>query len=120
MDERRRFPRIKEENEVNITVVAGEKNLPEEEINDNQTEDVSVSGTKIKTHIFLPVGTILELDFISKAVNKKIIALGEVKWIKVIIEDESYEVGVEFFGKPSEAINQLGDYISWKQKSNES
>ena len=120
MDERRRAPRLKEENEVNITVVAGEKNLPEEEINDNHTEDISVSGTKIQTHIFLPVGTILELDFISKAVNQKITALGEVKWIKVIIEDESYEAGVEFFGKPSEAINKLGDYISWKQKSNES
>lgn len=117
MEEKRRNPRMKEENELTITVVAGEKNLPEEEINDNFTEDISVSGTKIQTHIFLPVGTILELDFISKAVNEKITALGEVKWIKAIIEGESYEMGVEFFGKPSEAINKLGDYISWKQKS---
>jgi hypothetical protein len=117
MEEKRRNPRMKEENELTITIVAGEKNLPEEEINDNHTEDISVSGTKIQTHIFLPVGTIIELDFISKAVNEKITVLGEVKWIKVIIEGESYEMGVEFFGKPSEAINKLGDYISWKQKN---
>jgi hypothetical protein len=120
MEERRKAPRMKEENEVTITVVAGEENLPEEEINDSHTQDISVSGTKIKSHVFLPVGTIIELDFMSKTVNQKITALGEVKWIKVIVEGESYEAGVEFLGKPSEAINKLGDYISWKQKRDES
>jgi len=120
MEEKRRNPRMKEENELTITVVAGAKNLPEEAINDNHTEDISVSGARIQSHVFLPVGTILELDFISKTVNQKITALGEVKWIKVIIEDVSYEAGVEFVGTPSEAIKEIGDYISWKQKSNES
>jgi hypothetical protein len=120
MEEKRRNPRMKEENELTITVVAGEKNLPEEAINDNHTEDISVSGAKIQSHVFLPVGTILELDFTSKTVNQKITVLGEVKWIKVIIEDVSYEAGVEFFGTPSEAIKEIGDYISWKQKSNAS
>jgi hypothetical protein len=120
MEEKRRNPRMKEENELTITVVAGEKNLPEEAINDNHTEDISVSGAKIQSHVFLPVGTILELDFTSKTVNQKITVLGEVKWIKVIIEDVSYEAGVEFFGTPSEAIKEIGDYVSWKQKSNKS
>ena len=79
-----------------------------------------MSGARIQSHVFLPVGTILELDFTSKTVDRKITVLGEVKWIKVIIEDVSYEAGIEFFGKPSEAIKEIGDYISWKQKSNES
>ena len=120
MEEKRRTPRMKEMNELTITVVAGEKNLPEEEINDNHTEDISVAGAKIQSHVFLPVGTIVELDFISKTVDQKITVLAEVKWIKVIIEDVSYEAGVEFLGTPGEAIKQVGDYISWKQKSNES
>ena len=118
MEEKRKTPRMKEANELTITVVAGEKNLPEEAINDNYTKDISVAGAKIQSHIFLPVGTILELDFISKTINQKVTVLGEVKWIKTIIEDVSYEAGVEFFGTPSEAIKEIGDYISWKQKSN--
>jgi hypothetical protein len=120
MEEKRKAPRMKEENELTITVVAGDKNLPEEEINNNYTENISVSGAKIQSPVFLPVGTILELDFISKTVNQKITVLGEVKWIKTIIEDVTYEAGVEFFGTPSEAIKEIGDYISWKQKNNES
>jgi hypothetical protein len=38
-----------------------------------------------------------------------------VKWIKVIIEDKSYEIGVEFVKTPDDAIKRLEEYISWKQ-----
>jgi len=117
MKERRRKPRLKEENEVTITVVAGEKNLPEEEISDNHTKNIAVIGANIQSHIFFPVDTILELVFISKTTNREITTLGTVKWIKVIIENELYEAGLEFLGTPREAIKELGDCISWKQKS---
>ena len=118
MEERRRAPRINEENEVAITVVSGGKNLPEEEINDNLTKDISVCGAKIQTNILLPVNTLLELDFTSKGVHQQIKILGKVKWGKVINENESYELGVEFY--PSKEIEKLGDYISWQLKSNKS
>jgi len=49
-------------------------------------------------------------------VHKNINALGKVKWIKVIIEDKSYEVGVEFVKNPGDAVKKLENYISWKQK----
>jgi hypothetical protein len=117
MEERRRAPRMKEENEVTITVVSGENNLPKEKIFYNYTKDISVCGAKIQTHILLPVDTLLELDFTSKGVRQQVNALGKVKWVKVIIEDESYEAGVEFFSNPSGAIKKLGDYIAWKLKS---
>ena len=108
---------MKEENEVTITVVSGENNLPKEKIFYNYTKDISVCGAKIQTHILLPVDTLLELDFTSKGVRQQMNALGKVKWVKVIIEDESYEAGVEFFSNPSGAIKKLGDYIAWKLKS---
>ena len=117
MDERRKAPRMQEENEVTITVVSGENNLPKEKIFYNYTKDISVCGAKIQTHILLPVDTLLELDFTSKGVRQQMNALGKVKWVKVIIEDESYEAGVEFFSNPSGAIKKLGDYIAWKLKS---
>jgi hypothetical protein len=118
MEERRRAPRIKDENEVTITVASGEKNLPEEKINDNHTKDISVCGAKIKTNILLPVDTLIELDFTSKDVHQQINILGKVKWGKVINENESYDLGVEFY--PSKEMEKLEDYISWKLKSNES
>ena len=118
MEERRRAPRIKEENEATIKVVSGGKNLPEEEINDNQTKDISVCGAKIQTNILLPVNTLLELDFTSKGVHQQIKILGKVIWRKVINENESYEFGVEFY--PSKEIETLEDYISGQLKSNKS
>ena len=118
MEEKRRAPRIKDENEVTITVVSGGKNLPEEEINGSLTKDISVCGAKIQTHILLPVDTLLELDFTSKGVRQQIKILGKVKWSKVINENESYEVGVEFY--PSKEMEKLDDYISWQLESNKS
>jgi PilZ domain len=118
MEERRRAPRIEEKNEVAITVASGGKNLPEEEINGNHTKDISVCGAKIQTNILLPVNTLLELDFTSKGVHQQIKILGKVKWGKVINENESYEVGVEFY--PSKEMEKLGDYISWQLESNKS
>ncbi len=118
MEERRRVPRIEEENKVAITVVSGGKNLPEKEINGNHTKDISVCGAKIQTNILLPVSTLLELDFTSKGVRQQIKILGKVKWGKVINENESYEFGVEFY--PSKEMEKLGDYISWQLESNKS
>ena len=118
MEEKRRAPRIKDENEVTITVVSGGKNLPEEEINDNHTKDISVCGAKIQTNILLPVNTIIELDITSKVVHQQIKILGKIKWSKVINENEFYEFGVEFY--PSKEIETLDDYISGQLKSNKS
>lgn len=56
------------------------------------------------------------VDFTLNTLQQKINAIGKVKWVKIIIEDESYEVGVEFVNAPIYAIQRLGDYISWKQK----
>jgi len=81
MEEKRRAPRIKEENEVTITVVSGGKNIPEE-INDNHTKDISVCGANIQTNIPLPVNTLVELDFTSKGVRQQMKILGKVKWVK--------------------------------------
>jgi hypothetical protein len=124
MEERRKTPRMKEENEVTITVISEENNLSKEKIRDilidNYTKDISTSGVGLQTHIILPVDTLIELEFTSKSVRQQISALGKVKWVKVIIEDESYEAGVEFIDTPGQAIQKLEDYISWKLKSNKS
>lgn len=127
MDERRRASRLKEENEVIITVISNRKNLPKEKIPDNYSKDISVSGAKIQTNIFLPVDTILKIDFKLKTLERQITALGKVKWLQVLIEDKSYEAGVEFIDTPGKAIKKIEFYISQirrlhrtDKKSNES
>lgn len=116
MEEKRKAERLKELNEITITVISGEENLPKEKVFHNYSEDISVGGAKIQANILLPVDTVLKIDFTLKTLHKQITAFGKVKWIKVIFEDKSYQAGVEFVDTPKEAIKKLEDYISWKQK----
>lgn len=121
MEERRKAPRIQEENEVTITVISDINNFPKEKIINNFTKDLSAGGAKLQTNILFPVDSLIELEFTSKGLRQQISAIGKVKWVKVIIEDESYEAGVEFTSSdPTDAIRKLEDYITWKLKSNKS
>ncbi len=113
MNERRKVPRLKEESDVTITVVSEGKN---QKVVYDSSKDISVYGAKIHSREMFPINTLLEIDFTSKTVQDKITALGKVKWIKVIIEDASYEMGVEFVKTPGDAMKKLEDYVSWKQK----
>jgi hypothetical protein len=116
MPEKRRTPRLEEENEVTITVVSGGKNLPKEKVIYNRSKDVSVTGARVQANIFLPVDTLLMIEMTLKTVRQVVTVLGKVKWIKIVYGDESYEAGVEFVNTPAEAIKKLGDYVSWKMK----
>lgn len=116
MDEKRRAKRLKEESEVTITIVAGGKKYSKEKVIYNSGKDISAAGAKIQSNIFLPIDTLLKIDFKLKNLQQMITATGKVKWIKIICEDECYHAGVEFVNTPAEAIKKLSDYISWKQK----
>lgn len=113
MDERRKAPRFKEESDVTITVVSEGKH---QKVIYDSSKDISIYGAKIHSREMFPLDTLLEIDFTTKTVHRNITTLGKVKWIKVIIEDKSYEVGVEFVKKPDDAIKKLEDYILWKHK----
>ncbi len=116
MEEKRRAKRLKHESEVTITIVAGGKRYPKGKVIYNTSKDISASGTKIQSNIFLPIDTLLRIDFKLKNIQQMISAMGKVKWIKIICEDESYDAGVEFVNTPKEAIQKIADYIEWKQK----
>lgn len=108
---------MEELNEITISVIAGGKNLPKEKTVDIYSEDISVSGTKIRGNILFPVDTLLKIDLTLKALQKQITILGKVKWIKIVFEDKCYEAGVEFFNTPKAAVEKIENYISWKQKN---
>jgi hypothetical protein len=116
MEERRKEPRLQEENELTITVVSGGQDIPPETEIHSRSKDISVSGAGIKANLFLPVDTLLMMEMTLSSVRQMITVIGKVKWIKIIYEDETYEAGVEFVNTTSDAIKKLRDYISWKMK----
>ena len=115
MEERRKAERLKDCNEITISVVSGGKNPVPKNLY-NYSEDISVSGAKICANIFLPVDTLLKIDFTLNAIHQQITALGKVKWIKSILDNKRYEAGVEFVDTPGESIKKIYDYIEWKQR----
>ena len=127
MYEKRKAKRLEEKSEITITIVSGGKKSPEEKIMYNQSKDISVLGARIKANSFLPINTLLKIDFKLMTLEEQITALGKVKWLKVLIEDKSYEAGVEFVDTPSEVIQKIKFYIAQirrlhraDKKSNES
>ena len=115
MDERRRVERLKEDNDITITIISGIKKDPKEKIIYHISNDISVNGARIQTNSFFPVDTLLKIDVTLKNPHQTITALGKIKWIKSLFGINSYEAGVEFVNTSSDTIRQLANYISWKQ-----
>jgi hypothetical protein len=66
MYEKRKAKRLEEKSEITITIVSGGKKSPEEKIMYNQSKDISVLGARIKANSFLPINTLLKIDFTLK------------------------------------------------------
>ncbi len=73
----------------------------------NCSKDICLSGAKLQGSILLPVDSIIKIDITLNSLEEKITTIGKVKWNKVIIENDSYEAGVEFVDTPNEAIQKL-------------
>ena len=116
MNEKRHSVRLKEFNEITTTIISEEINLSEEPVFYNLSEDISMSGAKIRGNRFLPVDTVLKIDFNLKNLRQKITATAKIKWIRSIFEDKWYEAGVEFINAQSEMIRNLDHYIAQRQK----
>ncbi len=108
----RKAERLDEENEIVITILSEIANLPKEKIVYNNSEDISMTGTRIQGNVLLPIETFLKIDLILKNLKQTITVFGKVKRNKVIVDGESYEAGVEFVDTPQESIKKLENYIS--------
>ena len=112
MKERRKEERLQELNEIVISVISEKKDISKKDFLYNVSKNISASGARIQSNILLPVDTLLKIDFKLKTLEKQISTLGKVKWIKVNIEDKTYDAGVEFVETPAEAMDKLKFYIS--------
>ncbi len=114
MDEKRKAKRLREESEITVTIISLGGKPAKEKVIYNYSKDISASGARIHANIFLPVDTILKMDIKLKNLQQMITAMGKVRWIKIVCDDESYDAGVEFVHTPAEAIRKLADYVSWR------
>lgn len=144
MDEKRKTPRLENYSKVAITVISDGENpakenktdnhrkdksasgakihanilLNRENNIDNHSKDSSATGAKIQTNILLNIGAILMIDFTLNIPQQeiKVNTIGKVKWVKTLIEGESYEEGVEFVNPLTDVIQRLEDSTSCKLK----
>lgn len=66
MFEKRRSKRLTEENEITIKVVSADKLPPSKKIIYHISKDISSTGARIRTNVFLPVDTVLKIELTLK------------------------------------------------------
>ncbi|HON59764.1 MAG TPA: PilZ domain-containing protein [Smithella sp.] len=115
MQERRKFQRLNELHQVSVTPLTENAAFSDGLLFYNYSENLSVSGTKIRGNILLPVGALVRIDFTLKNPNKKISVTGRVKWNNVIIANHYCEAGIEFVEIPADTFWALQDYIASRQ-----
>jgi hypothetical protein len=108
--------RLEEEDETTITIISAGEKPPQVKIIYHLSKDISMSGARIQANRFLPVNSLLKIEITLENPHQMIAALGKVKWIKSLFADESYEAGLEFVYTSNDAIQQLANYVSGKQK----
>lgn len=112
MIEKRKAERLREFIEITSTIIAPAKISGEKEIFYNYSEDISASGAKLRGNINLPVDTLIQIDITLKNLQEKVTAVGKVRWIKTIVENNYYQAGVEFVNPSSETIMETKVYKS--------
>jgi len=111
MFEKRQSKRLEEENEITIKVVSTDKLPSNQKVIYHISKDISTTGARIRTNVFLPVDTLLKIELTLKDPPRLVIAVGKVKWIRNLYGDETYEAGLEFNDTSRETIKLLADHV---------
>ena len=111
MFDKRKSKRLTEDNEITIRVVSKENMSPGKNIIYHLSKDISSSGARIQSNVFLPVDTLIKIKLNLKDPPRMVAALGKVKWIRSLSGDESYEAGLEFVDTSNETIRMLSEYV---------
>lgn len=113
MVEKRKAKRLKNNDDINITIFADGKKFPKEKVVHNQSKDISILGARIKADIYLPINSFIKAEMKLRSNCPAVTIVGQVKWIKSLRNEKCYEAGVEFFSPPKDVIKNLNDYVKW-------
>ncbi len=111
MSEKRRERRVREQALFTITLISKDiaETLPK--IIHHTTEDISLTGAKIHTNVFLPVGSFLKIDLSLTSPPRMISAYAKVRWAKSVYADELFELGLEFVDTSINIIKALKEHF---------
>jgi hypothetical protein len=112
MYEKRRQQRLEQKNEIAVSIVSSTDPSLKGKIIYHSTQDISGSGARILTHLFLPKDTLIKMQLWLTDPPRLVSALGRVKWARSLYGDESYEVGLEFVDTSEDAIHTLVEHIN--------
>jgi c-di-GMP-binding flagellar brake protein YcgR len=115
--EKRRFPRLSLNTEVNYTVLSHE----EAELFTTGSRNISSGGICIIAFEKLNTGDILDLKFSLPGLKKFVVGKGRVVWINDCnVEgsktDNVYEVGIEFVNIKEQDKNKIQEFVISKTK----
>jgi len=111
MSEKRRDRRVREQALFTITLISKDTAGTHPKIIHHTTEDISLTGAKIHTNAFLPVGSFLKIDLSLTEPPRMISAYAKVRWVKSIYADESFELGIEFVDTSINIIKSLKEHF---------
>jgi len=102
--ERRKAIRTEEETELTLTVISAGNNPPSKKVMYNMSKDISETGVKIQSNVFLPIDSVINIKYKLRYQNRFMTTIGKVRWIKSLFANELFEAGLEFVYAPSEMI----------------
>ncbi len=120
MSEKRRERRVREQALFTITLISKDIAETPPKIIHHTTEDISLTGAKIHTNAFLPVGSFLKIDLSLTGPPRMISAYAKVRWAKSVYADELFELGIEFVDTSINIIKALKEHFdkrAWKESS---
>ena len=95
MKERRRDPRVREENKVVLTLVPDGTAQGAKLTYYSLTKDISIGGIRIMTDAPLAVDTRVGVEITLSKSRKSIKAVAVVRWVKDLFGTDVYDMGLE-------------------------
>lgn len=114
--ERRAFPRVSLDVEVDYKIISSPKEISDPMIH---SKDISESGIRIVVLEKMNPDTILNLKFSLPGSQELILVTGKVAWIEefmvgTLSSSKAYEVGVEFSSISKEDREKINQFVSLK------
>ena len=109
--ERRKANRIKKEDRVTITPVSQFEAQQRKKFFYILSKDISLTGIKIQTDTFFPVGPLLKIEISLTNPPRSISANGRVRQVKTLSARELFEIGCEFVEMSIHDTRIFKDYI---------
>jgi c-di-GMP-binding flagellar brake protein YcgR len=114
MKERRRDPRVREENRVTLSVIANGSAQGPREVYHSLTKDLSLGGIRVMTDAPLAVDARVKVELLLAKSRRRIQAVARVRWVKELFGKDVFDMGLEFVEIDPEAELALIDHVYGK------